>query len=71
MNSHSLHNASSSRARGFGRLAAWIRVARERSQLAGLSEDRLRDIGVDVLDASMEASRPFWDLPARRYDYNG
>lgn len=47
-------------------LAKWIRVSRERRQLAGLSERQLRDIGVDADNAAAEAARPFWDVPAGR-----
>lgn len=47
-------------------LAKWIRVARERRQLAGLNERQLRDIGVDAENAAAEAARPFWDVPAGR-----
>ncbi len=44
-------------------LGAWVRVARERRQLAGLSERQLRDIGLDARAVAREAARPFWDLP--------
>jgi len=47
-------------------LGEWIRVSRERRQLAGMNEHQLRDIGIDAATASHEASRPFWDLPKHR-----
>ena len=47
-------------------LGQWIRVARERRSLAGLSEHHLRDIGIDAATADGEASRPFWDVPESR-----
>ncbi len=47
-------------------LGQWIRVSRERRSLAGLSEQRLRDIGIDAATAAAEASRPFWDVPEGR-----
>lgn len=47
-------------------LGAWIRVARERRQLAGLSDRELRDLGLDPEMAAREAARPFWDLPQGR-----
>lgn len=47
-------------------LGAWVRVARERRQLAGLSERQIRDIGLDPQAVAREAARPFWDLPENR-----
>ena len=47
-------------------LGAWVRVTRERRQLARLDEQRLRDLGIDPAEAAREASRPFWDLPKGR-----
>lgn len=47
-------------------LGQWIRVARERRMLAAMSEQQLRDIGIDAASAAAEAARPFWDLPAGR-----
>lgn len=46
-------------------LGSWIRVARERRQLARLSPRQLADIGIDSDSAMGEAARPFWDLPKR------
>jgi uncharacterized protein YjiS (DUF1127 family) len=47
-------------------LGEWIRVSQERRRLAMLSEQQLRDIGIDAAVAAGEASRPFWDLPTSR-----
>ncbi len=47
-------------------LRAWLQVAHERRQLAGMSARELRDIGIDPAQASREALRPFWDLPEDR-----
>lgn len=54
----------------FGRvtlpLAPWFQLARERRQLAGLAPERLRDMGIDPVEARREAGRAFWDVPAGR-----
>lgn len=47
-------------------LVQWIRVSRERRMLGRLTEQQLRDIGIDGATAAAEASRPFWDLPEGR-----
>ena len=41
-------------------LAAWLRRARGRTQLARLSERELRDIGLTPADAARECAKPFW-----------
>jgi uncharacterized protein YjiS (DUF1127 family) len=46
-------------------LGQWMRVSSERRSLGKLNEHQLRDIGIDAETAVAEASRPFWDLPAR------
>ncbi len=43
-----------------------LRIRRERNQLADLSDDRLRDIGISRTDANREAARDLFDIPARR-----
>lgn len=48
-------------------IRAWMQVARERAQLAEITGEQLRDIGVDPADAAREAARPFWDLPRNRF----
>lgn len=39
----------------------WVEVSRQRSVLAAMTEDQLRDIGITRADADAEAARPFWD----------
>ncbi|HEX7969332.1 MAG TPA: DUF1127 domain-containing protein, partial [Stellaceae bacterium] len=41
-------------------VAAWHRRARDREQLARLSERELRDIGMTPGDAAWECAKPFW-----------
>lgn len=46
--------------------ARWLQVARERRQLARLTPELMKDIGIDPLEARREAGRHFWDVPAGR-----
>ena len=46
-------------------MTAW-QVARERRALANVDARTLSDIGMSEEQASIEAGRPFWDLPANR-----
>ena len=39
----------------------WPQRRRQRLQLLELTEERLRDIGIEPHQARQEASRPFWD----------
>lgn len=48
------------------RLGRWHALYRQRQQLAALSDDMLKDIGLSRADIETEASRPFWDDPLRR-----
>jgi uncharacterized protein YjiS (DUF1127 family) len=41
-----------------------VALARQRRQLAGLSDEQLADIGITRSEAEAEAARPFWDVPA-------
>jgi uncharacterized protein YjiS (DUF1127 family) len=41
-------------------LRQWRRRAKERQQLAGLSDLMLQDIGITRGDAEFLASKPFW-----------
>ena len=41
-------------------LAAWQRRARERAQLADMSERELRDIGLTSAESAREDAKPFW-----------
>jgi uncharacterized protein YjiS (DUF1127 family) len=43
-----------------GLLLLWWRRFQERRELAGLSEDMLRDVGLDRSQAWQETSKPFW-----------
>lgn len=47
-------------------LGNWLRIARERRQLAKLTPELMKDIGIDPLEARREAGRHFWDVPAGR-----
>jgi uncharacterized protein YjiS (DUF1127 family) len=40
--------------------AGWRRRARSRSELRGLSDQTLRDIGVSRCDVHGEVAKPFW-----------
>lgn len=42
------------------RLALWYRRATTRRELAGLDGHRLRDLGLDPVDAQREAAKWFW-----------
>ncbi|MEM6903859.1 MAG: DUF1127 domain-containing protein [Pseudomonadota bacterium] len=44
----------------FATLELWQTRARQRRQLASLSDHMLRDIGISHADAHAEASKPFW-----------
>jgi len=48
------------------RIRTWIEVSRQRRELAGLSDEILKDIGLSRVDAEQEAKRPFWDLACRK-----
>jgi len=47
----------------YGRLRRWRALASQRQQLAQLSDEMLKDIGLSRVDALREAKRPFWDDP--------
>ncbi|XLY86273.1 DUF1127 domain-containing protein [Ectopseudomonas mendocina] len=47
-------------------LRRWRQLARERQQLARLSDMALKDLGLSRADALQEAERPFWDYPLRK-----
>jgi uncharacterized protein YjiS (DUF1127 family) len=44
----------------------WHRLYRQRQQLASLSDEMLKDIGLSRADVETEINRPFWDEPFRR-----
>jgi len=39
-------------------------LARSRRALGSLSDEQLRDVGIDAAQARTEAARPVWDAPA-------
>jgi uncharacterized protein YjiS (DUF1127 family) len=41
-------------------LTTWYQRSRQRRQLAELSGDQLRDIGVSRVQALAESTKPFW-----------
>ncbi|WP_217477096.1 DUF1127 domain-containing protein [Stutzerimonas stutzeri] len=47
-------------------LRRWHSLYRQRRQLAALSDDMLKDLGLSRADIDTEANRPFWDEPFRR-----
>lgn len=51
---------------GWRQLRRWQELARQRRQLASMSDAMLKDIGYSRADIEQEASRPFWDDPLRR-----
>ncbi|MFQ3184165.1 MAG: hypothetical protein ACI9RO_000694 [Alteromonas macleodii] len=42
-----------------------LTVWAQRRALANLDSTRLKDLGISPQDATIEAGRPFWDLPKR------
>jgi len=47
--------------RAWQRIRRWHQLARQRRQLAALSDAALKDIGYGRGDIWMESNRPFWD----------
>ena len=45
------------------RLKRWHELARQRRQLAALSDAALKDLGLSRADALQEVDRPVWDDP--------
>lgn len=45
------------------RLERWQQLARQRRQLAALSDVALKDLGLSRADILRETERPFWDDP--------
>lgn len=41
-------------------LLAWRETARQRRQLASLTTEQLRDVGITTTDVGRELSKPFW-----------
>lgn len=46
------------------RLRFALQLLKQRRDLAGLTADQRRDIGITAEQAQKEAARPAWDLPA-------
>lgn len=44
-------------------LGLYLTVWQQRRELARMTDDRLRDMGISPAEATVEAARPFWDLP--------
>ena len=47
------------------KIRRWRELSHQRSQLSRLSDEMLKDIGINRVDALREAKRPFWDDPGR------
>ena len=47
-------------------LRRWAELARQRRQLAMLSDSALKDLGLSRADTLEESERPFWDDPLKR-----
>jgi uncharacterized protein YjiS (DUF1127 family) len=48
------------------KLRRWWELARQRRQLASLSDNALKDLGLSRADVMQESERPFWDDPLSR-----
>lgn len=46
-------------------IARWRKLHRQRIELASLSDDALKDIGLSRADVYEETDRPFWDDPMK------
>lgn len=61
------HLSSTALLRAFWQqLTRWHALYRQRQQLASLSDEMLKDIGLSRADIEPEVNRPFWDEPFRR-----
>nr|WP_256675630.1 DUF1127 domain-containing protein [Pseudomonas sp. R5(2019)] len=47
-------------------VARWHQLARERAELAQLSDSALKDMGLSRADILEETERPFWDDPLKK-----
>ncbi len=52
--------------RAMQRVLRWRELARQRSLLAGMSDEALKDIGLSRADIQEEVERPFWVDHLRR-----
>ncbi len=48
------------------RISRWRLLHRQRMELASLSDDALKDMGLSRADIQQEVERPFWDDPMKR-----
>ncbi|VVO98545.1 hypothetical protein PS850_02742 [Pseudomonas fluorescens] len=63
---HGLGRVGLPLSRATARLMRWRQLSRDRVELARLSDDCLRDIGLSRAEVMLESSRPFWDDPLKR-----
>ena len=47
-------------------LRRWRQLSRDRAELARLTHEQLRDIGLSRADVLREIARPFWHDPLKR-----
>ncbi|AZF04502.1 DUF1127 domain-containing protein [Pseudomonas sp. R5-89-07] len=47
-------------------ISRWQALHRERQMLAGMSDDALKDIGLNRIDVEQEIHRHFWEDPLRK-----
>ena len=50
----------------FQTVSRWQALHRERRMLAGMSDDALKDIGLNRIDVEQEIHRHFWEDPLRK-----
>jgi uncharacterized protein YjiS (DUF1127 family) len=50
----------------FHRIVRWQTLRHERQMLAGMSDDALKDIGLNRADVERESHRHFWEDPLRK-----
>ncbi|QHF43920.1 hypothetical protein PspS35_08915 [Pseudomonas sp. S35] len=50
----------------FQTIARWYMLYRERQMLATMSDDALKDIGLNRADVAHERHRHFWEDPLRK-----
>jgi uncharacterized protein YjiS (DUF1127 family) len=52
-------------AQATAQIKRWRQLSSDRAELARLSDDCLRDIGLSRCDVIRESARPFWDDPLK------
>ncbi|VVN17360.1 hypothetical protein PS862_01046 [Pseudomonas fluorescens] len=63
--SHGLGRFCLPLSRATAQLMRWRQLSRNRAEMARLSDDCLRDIGLSRADIILESSRRFWDDPLK------